>query len=75
MLLKEPYSFEKTRLIVKEMAELLALDLLDKALVTNQTVLTIGYDVENINDPLRKKSYKGEITADAYGRKGPKPAQ
>lgn len=72
--LKEPYSFEKTRLIVKEMAELLALDLLDKALVTNQTVLTIGYDVENINDPLRKKSYKGEITADAYGRKVPKPA-
>ena len=72
--LKEPYTFEKTRLIVKEMAELLALDLLDKALVTNQTVLTIGYDVENINDPSRKKSYKGEITSDAYGRKVPKPA-
>lgn len=69
-----PYDYEKTRLIVKEMAELLTLDLVEKNSVTDQLVLTIGYDVENLTNPFIRNSYKGEITTDAYGRKIPKHA-
>ncbi len=49
--LQEPYSFEKARVVVWEMLELLALDLVEKGLVTDQIVLTIGYDIENLTDP------------------------
>ena len=69
-----PYNYEDTRLIVKEMTELLCLDLVKKELVTSKLVLTIGYDVENLSDPEIKKSYLGEITLDRYGRKVPKHA-
>ncbi len=69
-----PYDFEKTKLIVKEMAELLALDLVDKRVVTNQLVLTVGYDVENLSNPYINSLYQGEITIDRYGRKIPKHA-
>ncbi len=69
-----PYNFEQTRLIVKEMTELLTLDLVEKKLVTSQFVLTIEYDVENLIDINIKKQYKGEITVDKYGRKVPKHA-
>ena len=67
-----PYNYENTKLIVKEMTELLTLDLVEKNLVTNQIVLTIGYDVENITS--RNISYNGEVTTDRYGRKVPKHA-
>lgn len=67
-----PYNYEQTKLIVKEMTELLTLDLVDKNLVTNQIVLTIGYDIENITS--RDISYNGEVTTDRYGRKLPKHA-
>ena len=67
-----PYDFEKARLIVKEMTELLALDLVEKQVVTDQIVLTVGYDIENLKDG--KTIYKGEITTDFYGRKVPKHA-
>ena len=69
-----PYNYEQTKLIVKEMTELLTLDLVEKNLVTNQIVLTIGYDIENLTDQFIKNSYKGEITIDKYGRKIPKHA-
>ena len=69
-----PYNFEQTKLIVKEMTELLTLDLVEKNLVTNQIVLTVGYDIENLTDPYICNSYKGEITIDRYGRKIPKHA-
>lgn len=69
-----PYNYEDTKLIVKEMTELLCLDLVKKDLVTSKLVLTIGYDVENLLDPELKKSYSGEITLDRYGRKVPKHA-
>ena len=72
--LRCPYSFEKGRLIVREMTDLLALDLLDKRLVTNQIVLDIGYDIENLADPEIRKQYKGPVTTDHYGRKVPKHA-
>lgn len=69
-----PYTAENTRLIVKEMTDLLALDLVDKRLVTDQIVLTIGYDIENLSNPAISKLYKGEISTDHYGRKMPKHA-
>ena len=69
-----PYNYEDTKLIVKEMTELLTLDLVEKGLVTNQMVLTIGYDIENLTNPAIKASYSGEITIDRYGRKTPKHA-
>ena len=69
-----PYSYEKARLIVQEMTDLLVLDLVDKGLVTDQIVLTIGYDIENLTDPEIRKSYHGEIVTDHYGRKVPKHA-
>jgi DNA polymerase V len=56
------------------MADLLVLDLVDKGLVTDQIVLTVGYDIENLTDENRRKAYKGEITTDHYGRKVPKHA-
>lgn len=69
-----PYDFNKARLIVREMADLLALDLVDKGLVTDQIVLTVGYDIENLNTADKRKAYKGEVTTDYYGRKVPKHA-
>lgn len=69
-----PYDFQKTRLIIKEMTDLLALDLVDKHLVTNQLVLTVGYDIGNLEPGNKKKRYQGEITVDRYGRKVPKHA-
>ena len=70
--LKQPYNYEKTRLIIKEMAEVLSLDLVKKELVTNKLVLEVGYDVCNISNP--NQSYDGEIKLDYYGREVPKHA-
>ena len=72
--LSEPYDFEKTRLIIREMTELLVLDLLDKHLVTDRMVLTVGYDIENLTDKSRRNAYNGEVVMDRYGRKIPKHA-
>ena len=69
-----PYSYDKARLVVKEMADQLALDLVDKGLVTDQLVLTVGYDRDNLNDPERRRKYRGEVTKDRYGRDVPKHA-
>ena len=72
--LHEPYDYENTKLIVKEMTDLLSLDLVSKKLVTDQIVLTIGYDVENLTNPKIRDIYIGEITLDYYGRRIPKPS-
>ena len=69
-----PYNHEQARLVVKEMVDLLTLNLVEKRLVTDQIVLTIGYDIENLTDPDRRKNYKGQVTVDQYGRKIPKHA-
>lgn len=69
-----PYTFEKARIIVMEMTDLLVLDLVDKGLVTDQMVLTIGYDIENLDDDKKNQEYKGEVTIDHYGRRIPKHA-
>ena len=68
--LHEPYSFEKTKIIVREMAELLALDLFKKNLVATAVTLQIGYDIESLN----QNDFDGEIVRDYYGREVPKPA-
>ena len=67
-----PYDYEKTKLIIKEMTELLVLDLVDKHVVTNQIVLDVGYDIENLTN--KNIDYNGEITIDRYGRSVPKHA-
>ena len=69
-----PYPFDKARLVVKEMVDQLVLDLVDKGLATDQIVLTVGYDIDNLKDPALKKSYQGEIKTDRYGRNVPKHA-
>lgn len=66
-----PYDFEKARLVVQEMADLLMLDLVDKGLVTDQMTLTVGYDRESLTDPQISRRYKGEVTTDRYGRRIP----
>ena len=70
--LQEPYEFEKGKLIVREMTDLLVLDLVEKKLVTDQIVLTVGYDIENMTRP--GINYTGEVTVDGYGRRVPKHA-
>lgn len=70
--LHQPYTAEKARLVLREMADLLSLDLVSKRLVTNQLVVTIGYDRENLSTPDQKKQYHGEVTKDHYGREIPK---
>ncbi len=72
--LSRPYEFLQARVIVQEMTEAVAYDLLDKGLVTDQIVLTIGYDVDNLLDKQRKAAYHGPITTDYYGRQVPKHA-
>ena len=67
-----PYNYEKTKLIIKEMTELLVLDLVDRNVVTNQIVLTVGYDIDNLTN--KNIDYKGEVTIDRYGRSVPKHA-
>ena len=62
-----PYSWKKARLVVWEMADQLALDLIEKGCVTDQVVLTVGYDTENAS-----AGYQGEVIIDRYGRKIPK---
>ena len=69
-----PYDSTKAKLVVKEMTDLLVLDLVGKHLVTDQLVLTIGYDIENLTNPETADKYKGEVTTDRYGRKVPKHA-
>ena len=72
--LHQPYESDKAKLVLREMADLLVLDLVDKGLVTDQIVVTIGYDIENLTDPERKKKYHGTIVKDHYGRQIPKHA-
>lgn len=69
-----PYTYEQTKLVIREMADLLALDLVDRRLVTRQLVLTVGYDIENLSNAKRRHTYSSDITTDRYGRSVPKHA-
>lgn len=70
--LPEPYAFEKARLIVREMADLLSLQLVEKRVVTDQIVLDVCYDTENLADPEKRCAYFGEVHYDHYGRAVPR---
>jgi len=72
--LHHPYPKDKARIIAQEMADTLVLDLVDKGLVTNQVVLTVGYDISNLENADAKGKYKGKVKTDYYGRKVPKHA-
>ena len=69
-----PYTADKARLVLREMAESLALDLVSKRLVTDQVIVTVGYDIENLTDPTRRQYYTGPVVSDHYGRRIPKHA-
>lgn len=69
-----PYDFEKAKRVAREMTDALVLDMVDKGLATDQIVLTVGYDIENLTDEKRRKKYRGPVTTDQYGRKIPKQA-
>ena len=72
--LQEPYTFKKARVVIQEMAEGMALDLVSKRLVTDQLVLTVGFDAENLTNPEIRAKYHGEITSNYYGKQVPKHA-
>ena len=72
--LQEPYTFQKARVVIREMAEGMALDLVSKRLVTDQLVLTVGYDAECLTRPEIREKYHGEITTNYYGKAVPKHA-
>ena len=72
--LQSAYDSKKARVVVQEMADAIALELVDKRLVTNQIVLTISYDSESLSDPTIRAKYHGPVTTDYYGRQAPKHA-
>ena len=69
-----PYPFPRARLVLREMADALALDLVSRGLMTDQLVLTVGYDIENLRDSSRRENYRGPVATDHYGRSVPKHA-
>ncbi len=86
--LKEPYDYEKGRLIVREMTELLVQDIVRKGFYTKQIVLDISYDRESLEIAVPGSSmgdtvyrvkktgrlYGGKVTPDRYGRAHPSHA-
>jgi hypothetical protein len=72
--LQRPYTAQETRIIVREMVDALVLGLVEKGLMTDQIVLHIGYDIENITDANRRSRYRGPIDTDRYGRQVPRHA-
>jgi len=72
--LQEPYTFKKARVVIMEMAEGMALNLVSKRMVTDQLVLTVGYDAECLTRPEIRELYHGEITTNYYGKQVPKHA-
>ena len=72
--LSRPYEYDEAELIVREMADSLSLDLFRKGLLTDQIVLTVCYDRENLLDEERRSRYRGSIDLDHYGRPAPKKA-
>lgn len=73
--LTRPYTFDETRIIIREMIDKLVLELVEKGMMTDQIVLMVGYDIENLTEPGRRAAYKGEIKTDHYGRQVPKHAR
>ena len=72
--LQSPYTFQKARVVLREMADQLSLDLVEKGLVTDQLVLTVGYDRKSLESASGRENYTGQVTRDRYGRQVPKHA-
>lgn len=72
--LHEPYTFKKARVVIKEMADAISMDLLDKGLVADQLVVTVGYDRTSLENPEIRAKYHGPVVKDYYGREVPKSA-
>ena len=72
--LQNPYPADMAKTVVREMTDMLVLELVEKRLVTDQMVLTVGYDIENLSDPERRRRYRGPVVTDRYGREVPKSA-
>lgn len=72
--LQEPYTFKKARVVVQEMADAMSLDLVAKRLVTDQLVLTVGYDAECLTNPEIRARYHGPTATNFYGKTVPKHA-
>ena len=70
-----PYDVKKAKVVIKEMADNMAMNLVSKRMVTDQIVLTIGYDAESLTNPAIKAKYNGPVRTDHYGRAVPKYAQ
>lgn len=70
-MLSTPYPFDKARLVIREMADALALDLVDRGVMTDQICIAVGYDVDCLSDGTSE--YTGPVERDYYGRKVPKP--
>ena len=69
--LQEPYTADKARVVILEMADAVSYDLIEEGVVTDQLVLTIGYDVESLTNKTISSKYKGKIKMDWYGRRVP----
>lgn len=72
--LTRPYDFAQARVVVQEMADSIALNLVDKEMVTDQVILTVNYDAECLTNPAIRSKYDGDYTTDYYGRQVPKHA-
>ncbi len=72
--LQSPYDWKKARVVAQEMAEQAALDLVARRLVTDQVVLTVGYDAESLSNPEARNRYDGELSTNYYGKLVPKHA-
>ena len=72
--LQKPYTARMARTVVREMTDALVLELVEKHLVTDQMTLSVGYDIENLSDPERRRRYRGQVVTDHYGREVPKSA-
>ncbi len=72
--LSEPYDHESAALVISEMCDMLCMDMLEKKVVTDQIVLTVGYDIKNLENEVLRARYKGQVTVDMYGRSVPKSA-
>lgn len=72
--LQSPYTSEKARVVALEMADSVSYELIEKGLLTDQLVLTLGYDIESLTNPSIASQYQGNIRTDRFGRKVPKHA-
>ena len=65
--LSRPYTHNEARLIIKEMADSLSMDLTKKELLTDQIVIAFGYDIGDVTEKMNES----QLEKDWYGRTVP----